>query len=56
MRKDLVVLKTRISWNSFGDYGKNLEKLLDKKNKKQKRKSGALMEEAMTSLDNQYLW
>jgi hypothetical protein len=28
MQKDLVVLKTRINWNSFGDYGKNLEKLV----------------------------
>jgi hypothetical protein len=29
MRKDLVALKTRINRNSFGDYGKNLEKLSD---------------------------
>jgi hypothetical protein len=55
MRKDLVELKTRINWNSFGDYGKNLEKLSDEKKEKQKRKSETFIKEAMTSLDNHYL-
>ena len=55
MRKDLVALKTRINRNSFGDYGKNLEKLSDEKKEKQKRKSKTFIEEAMTSLDNHYL-
>jgi hypothetical protein len=34
--KDLVALETRIHQNSFGDYGKNLEKLPDKKKEIQK--------------------
>jgi hypothetical protein len=55
MQKDLVVLKTRINRSSFGDYGKNLEKLLDEKKEKQKRRSETLIKEAMTSLDNHYL-
>jgi hypothetical protein len=55
MRKDLVTLKTRTNGNSFGDYGKNLEKLSDEKKEKQKRKSETFIEEAMTSLDNHYL-
>jgi hypothetical protein len=53
---DLIQLNTRINRNSFGDYGKNvLEKLSDEKKGKQKRKSEAFIEEAITSLDNQYL-
>jgi hypothetical protein len=55
MRKDLVELKVRINWNSFGDYGsKNLEKLSDEKKEKQKieRKSEAFIEYAITSLNN----
>jgi hypothetical protein len=61
MRKDLVVLKTWINWNSFGDYdsfgdhGKKLEKLSDDKKEMQKRKSETFIEVAMTSLDNHYL-
>jgi hypothetical protein len=55
MRKDLVALKTWINRNSFGDYGKNLEKLSDEKKEKQKRKDETFIEEAMTSLDNHYL-
>jgi hypothetical protein len=53
MRKYLIQLNTRINRNSFGDYGKNvLEKLSDEKKGKQKRKSEAFIEEAITSLDN----
>jgi hypothetical protein len=56
MRQDLIQLNTRINRNSFGDYGKNvLEKLSHEKKGKQKRKSEALLEEAITSLRNHYL-
>jgi hypothetical protein len=56
MRKDLIQLNTRINQNSVGDYGKNVEKLSDEKEGKQKRKSKAFIEEAITSLNNHYLW
>jgi hypothetical protein len=49
MGKDLVVLKTQIYWNSFGNYGKNLEKPSDEKEEKQKQKSEAFIKEAITS-------
>jgi hypothetical protein len=53
MLKDLAEMKTRINWNSFGDYGKNLEKLSDVKKEKEKRKSETfIVKEAITSLDN----
>jgi hypothetical protein len=52
MQKDLVALKTRISWTSFGYYGKNIDKLSDKK--KEKQRSETFVEEAITSLGNHY--
>jgi hypothetical protein len=56
MRKDLIQLNTRINRNSFGDCHKNvLEMLSDEKKGKQKRKSEAFIEEAITSLGNHYL-
>jgi hypothetical protein len=55
MQKDLIQLNTRINWNSFRDYGENVEKLPGEKKGKQKRKSEAFIEEAMISLDNHYL-
>jgi hypothetical protein len=53
--EDLEKLKARIDRNSFGDYCKNLATLSDEKSGKQKRKSEAFIEEAITSLDNHYL-
>jgi hypothetical protein len=55
MWKTLVALKTRINWNSFGDYGKNLEKVSNEKKEKKKRKSETFIKEAVASLDNYYL-
>jgi hypothetical protein len=55
MKKDFVALKTLIDWNSFGDYGKNLEKLLEEKKEKQKQKSETFIAGAMASLNNHYL-
>jgi hypothetical protein len=55
MRKDLEKLKTRIDRNTFGDYAMNLQNLSVEKRQKQKRKSEAFLDEAITSLDNHYL-
>jgi hypothetical protein len=55
LRKNLVALKSWINRISFGDYGKNLEKLSDEKKEKQKQKSEAFIKEVMASLHNHYL-
>jgi hypothetical protein len=55
MHEDLEKLKTRIDRNAFGDYATNLRNLSEEKKLKQKRKSEAFLDEAITSLDNHYL-
>jgi hypothetical protein len=55
MRKDLLQLKTRVGRNLFGDCSKNLENLSTENKEKQRWKSKAFIEEAITSPDKHHL-